>query len=324
MRAILLAAGLGTRLGSLSDERPKPMLPVCDIPLLRFGLALLRGHGVTEVAVNLHHRGDTIRAELGDEVRYSEEDPILGTGGALVKLGDWLTDGGRASFLVVNGKVVIDVDLAELERRHESTGALATLVVRETPDAQKWGAIELDAQDRVTRILGQGQPGARACMFTGVHVVSPAALARLPSSGESDSVRQSYIPALLDGERLSALRYDGYFHEHSTPARYLQGNWNLLHGRARLRHPPGPFIGVDATARTAGATLVEPVRIAAGAIIEAGAQVGPDVVVGRNAVVRAGARLERVVVWPDAVAAGTLRDAIVTPRGVQAVAPDAT
>jgi NDP-sugar pyrophosphorylase family protein len=324
MRAMILAAGFGTRLGTLSDERPKPMLPVCDIPLLRFGLALLRGHGFSDVAVNLHHRGQIIRDELRDEVRYSEEDTLLGTGGGLVKIGDWLTDGGRASFLVVNGKVVIDVDLAELVRRHEASGAVATLVVREVPDAKKWGAIDLDENDRVTGILGQGRPGARACMFTGVHVVSPRALQRLPSSGESDSVRQSYIPALLDGEPIAALRYGGYFHEHSTPARYLDGNWNLLRGRARLRHPPGPLDGVDATARTDGATLKGPLRVGAGAIVEAGAQLDGDVVVGHGATVRSGARLQRVVIWPGAVVdGGELRDAIVTPRGVQPVAPDA-
>jgi NDP-sugar pyrophosphorylase family protein len=65
-RALILAAGLGTRMGTLSDERPKPLLPVCDIPLIRYAVALLRGAGIDEIAVNLHHHGELIRAELGD------------------------------------------------------------------------------------------------------------------------------------------------------------------------------------------------------------------------------------------------------------------
>ncbi|HEX4460770.1 MAG TPA: sugar phosphate nucleotidyltransferase, partial [Polyangia bacterium] len=89
-RALILAAGFGTRLGALSDERPKPLLPVCDIPLIRYAVALLRGHGITEVAVNLHHRGELIRAELGDGFHYSEESTILGTGGGIVQLQEWL------------------------------------------------------------------------------------------------------------------------------------------------------------------------------------------------------------------------------------------
>ena len=81
-RALLLAAGFGTRLGTLSDERPKPLLPVCDIPLIRYGVALCRAHGIEELAVNLHHRGDLIEAELGDgralgvSIRYSREETI--------------------------------------------------------------------------------------------------------------------------------------------------------------------------------------------------------------------------------------------------------
>jgi len=92
LRALVLAAGLGTRLGALSDERPKPMIPVCDVPLIRYAVALLAGHGVTEIAVNLHHKGALIETELGSgadlgvSITYSHEPVILGTGGAIVKL----------------------------------------------------------------------------------------------------------------------------------------------------------------------------------------------------------------------------------------------
>ena len=298
-RAIILAAGLGTRMGTLSDERPKPLLPVCNVPLVRYAAALLRGAGIDEIAVNLHHRGDLIRAELGDGFHYSEEPEILGTGGGLRKIGDWLTHGGRHSFVVVNGKLVSDIDVAATLRHHDATNAAATMVVREVPDAQKWGAIDVADDGRVTGIIGQGRPGAHACMFTGVHVISARLLARLPATGESDSIRQAYIPALLDGERLEAIRFSGYWHEHSTPERYLQGNWNLLSGSVRLTQPPP---GVCA--------------IAPSATVEPGAQLSGLVVVGARSVVRAGARLDRVVVWPDSTVDGTIANAIVTPRGV--------
>jgi len=298
-RALVLAAGLGTRMGALSDERPKPLLPVCDVPLIRYAVALLRGAGIDEIAVNLHHRGELIRAELGDGFHYSEERDILGTGGGIVKIADWLTNGGRDSFVVVNGKIVTNIDVAATLRHHDATGATATMVVREVPDAKKWGAIDVGDDGRVTGIIGQGRPAAHACMFTGVHVLSPRLVARLPSTGESDSIRQAYIPALLDGERIEAIRFAGYWHEHSTPERYLQGNWNLLSGSVTLTHPPP---GVHA--------------IAPSAIIEPSAQLSPLVVVGARSVVRAGARLDRVVVWPDCVVDGTHTNAIVTPRGV--------
>lgn len=304
-RALILAAGLGTRLGTLSDERPKPLLPVCNVPLVRYAVALLRGHGIDEIAVNLHHRGELIRAELGDGVRYSEEAEILGTGGGIVRIADWLTRGGRDSFVVVNGKIVTDIDIAATLRHHDATDAAATMVLREVPDAHKWGAIELDGAGRVTRIIGEGTPGARVCMFTGVHVLSPRLIARLPATGESDSIRQAYLPALRAGERIEGVVHEGYWHEHSTPARYLQGNWNVLGGSVKLTYPPA---GVG--------------RLGEGVVVEDGAVLGERVVVGARSRVRAGARLERVVVWPDSVVEGAVSDAIVTPRGVFGVAPD--
>ncbi|HEY2748744.1 MAG TPA: sugar phosphate nucleotidyltransferase [Polyangia bacterium] len=301
-RALILAAGLGTRLGTLSDERPKPLLPVCDIALIRYAVALLRGAGIDEIAVNLHHRGDLIRAELGDGFHYSDEPTILGTGGGIRKIADWLTRGGRDSFVVVNGKIVSTIDVAATLRHHDATNATATMVVREVPDAHKWGAIDVGADGRVTGIIGQGQPGAHSCMFTGVHVLSPRLVDRLPATGESDSIRQAYIPALLDGERIEAVRHAGYWHEHSTPERYLQGNWNLLSGSVTLTQPPGPIRA-----------------IAPDAIVEPGAQLSPLVVVGARAIVRAGARLDRVVIWPDSTVDGELANAIVTPKGITAV-----
>jgi NDP-sugar pyrophosphorylase family protein len=330
IRAIILAAGFGTRLGALSDERPKPLLPVADVPLIRYALAHLVGHGVTEIAINLHHRGELIERELGDgsafgcRITWSREETILGTGGGLLRLGDWLTDGGRAPFFVVNGKILTDVDLGAVARRHAERGALATMVVREVPDAAKWGAIYVNRESgAVDGILDARRPGAapdgalRACMFTGVHVIAPALLDRLPREGESDSIRHAYIPALRDGAPIAALVHDGLFHEHSTPGRYLEGNWLVLDGRARLPFPPGPATGVDPTARVAdGAVLRPPYRVGPGAVIEAGAVVGPYAVVGARAHVGPAARLDHAVVWPDASCDRPLTRAIVTPRAV--------
>src|SRR5687767_7080185 len=100
-RAMLLCAGLGTRLGRLADERPKPMLPVCDLPIVRYGIALLVGHGIRDIVVNTHHRGDVIEAEIGDgaalgaRVRYSAEPELRGTGGGLKQALHLLDPEGR-------------------------------------------------------------------------------------------------------------------------------------------------------------------------------------------------------------------------------------
>lgn len=322
VRAMLLCAGFGTRLGALSDLRPKPMLPVCDLPILRYGIAQLVGHGIRDIVINVHHRGDVIEQELGDgaalgaRIQYSHEAELLGTGGGLKRALPLLDpDGTDAPFVSMNGKLIFDVDLTALVAAFAADReALGMMVVRRVPDAVAWGAVDVRATDgrsRVVDVLGDG-----AHMFCGVHVTRPSVVARLPD-GEACMIRQGYLPWLRAGAPVAAFEHgDGYFAEHSTPERYLASNWALLEGTA-LTHPPGPLTGVDPTARIAADAIVRgPVRIGPGARVEAGAVVGPLAVIGADATVAAGARLERTVVWSTARAEGVLADAIVTVRGV--------
>jgi NDP-sugar pyrophosphorylase family protein len=306
---MILAAGFGTRLGTLSDERPKPLLPVADVPLIRYAEALLHAAGVSRIVVNLHHRGELIERELGDAVVYSREGRILGTAGGIRRALPLL---GDEPFFVVNGKILLDLDLDEVLRAHRASGAAATLVVRPDPEARRWGAISAPENGGPIRsILGDGD-----FMFTGVHVISPALVARFPDDGQERCiVKQGYIPWIAEGAPIHAYVARGYFMEHSTPARYLEGNRNVLRGIATLRHPPGVLVGVDPGARVdPTATIVSPVRIGPGAVIGAAAVVGPDAVVGARAVVAPGTTVAESVVWPDARVDAAARRAIVTPR----------
>jgi mannose-1-phosphate guanylyltransferase len=323
-RAMILAAGFGTRLGPLSEERPKPLLPVCDVPLIRYAVALLAGHGITDIVVNLHHRGQQIADDLKDGTRmgvkivYSREEHILGTGGGIRKVLDLL---GNEPFIVMNGKIIIDVDLGAVLARHRESGAQATLVVRPDADAARWGAIDAPQEGgRIRKLLGEG-----AFMFTGVQVLDPALVARLPTDGvECDIVRQGYVPWLAEGAAIDAYVSDGYFMEHSTPERYLRGNMNVLRGQAGIKYPPTVLTGVDPSAEVhAEAQLIPPVRIGPGARIGAYAEVGPDVVVGAYASVAAGMRVQRTVIWPRAHIREDADNAIFTPtQRLKNVLPD--
>ena len=307
MRAMILCAGLGTRLGKLGADCPKPMLPVCGLPILRYGVANLVGHGVRDLVINTHHLGDVIRAELGDgsrfgaRIQYVHEVALLGTGGGLKHALPLLDPDGRDEpFLSINGKLIFDLDVTALAAAFRAAGpeVLGMMVVRRVPDAVAWGAVDVRRDARgphVVDILGTGEH-----MFCGAHVTRPSVMARLPA-GESDSIRQGYLPWLRAGERVAAYEHDGgYFAEHSTPERYLQSSWDLLDG-APLRHPPAHLGGVDPTARIhPTATLVAPLHVAAGATIDAGVTVGPYAVVGAGAHVRRS--LARTVVWAGAIA----------------------
>jgi mannose-1-phosphate guanylyltransferase len=329
-RVMLLAAGRGTRLGPLGVALPKPMVPVCGYPAIRFGLAACARAGLGDVTINLFHHGGLIRAALGDgadlgvRIRYSEEADLLGTGGGIAHARPLL---GPGPVLVINAKVVAAVDLGDVLRHHGAAGAVATMVLRDDPAARRWGAIRVDETGRVVGILDARSPILPAGavverMFTGIHVVEPALMDRLRPI-PSDVIRDAYIPALEAGARIAAVRFDGYFAEHSTPARYLAGNLALLRAPALLPYPPGPLTGVDPNARVAaGAVIHGPCRIAAGATIAAGAEVGPAVVIGAGAHVAAGVRLREAVVWPDTVVTADADRCVVTPTGIVPVPDD--
>lgn len=309
VRAMILAAGYGTRLQAIGQRRPKPMLPVCGTPLVRWSVRWLVHHGVRDIAVNLHHLGEQIEAELGDgsalgaRIRYSpEHGMILGTGGGLRKARPLIDAGDDAPIVVVNGKILIDLDLRALLAAHRAHGGEATMVLRPDP-AGEWGRpLRLDADGRLVELVGERSPVAQGplggpLMFTGVHVLQPRLLDRIPPDGEQCVIRTAYRAAAAEG-RVHGVVTDGYWWEHSTPERYRQGVWNVLDGKAALPHAEHLLRGVHPEAVIEPGAMVEPpVWIGPGAHVGAGARVGPYVQLGARSRVAPGVRLRRVVVW---------------------------
>jgi NDP-sugar pyrophosphorylase family protein len=313
---MLLCAGLSTRLGKLGASCPKPMLPVCGVPILAYGITNLVAHGITELVINTHHKGDLIERDIGDgrrfgaRIQYTREPVLLGTGGGLKHALPLLDPEGRDEpFVSLNGKLIFDLDVTALVAAYRAAGdILGMMVVRRVPDARDWGAVRVEVDDRgprVSDILGDGEH-----MFCGVHVTRPSVMARLPA-GESDSIRQGYLPWLRAGERVAAYEHrTGYFAEHSTPERYLASNWSLVGGEP-LRHPPSKLHGIDPTARIhPSATIAPPVRIGAFAVVGPGVTVGPNAIIGDGGVVRAS--IADTVVWAGAVVDTTPDEPIVT------------
>ena len=330
MNVMLLAAGRSTRLGTLGLALPKPLVPICGIPAIRFGLHAAARAGARRVVINVFHRGDLVQATLGDgqtdgvELAYSVEEDLLGTGGGIAKARHLF---GPGPVLVMNAKVVADLRLAALMAAHGRGGAVATMLLRDDAEARRWGAIAVDATGRVVGILDARSPRpaegpVTERMFTGVHVLERALVDTLRPVF-SDVIRDAYIPALLAGETIRGEALPGYFAEHSTPARYLEGNLALLRDPALLADPPAPLVGVDVSAAIDPRATVEgPVRIEAGAVVERDAQIGPLVVLGRGARVTSGVWITRAVVWPGATVAGPVEQAVVTGSGTVEISPN--
>ncbi len=322
---MVLAAGFGTRLGPLGDERPKALLPVCNRPLYHYAFELLSSASIRRVVVNTHNMAELVEETIssdpaGMEVLFSREEPeILGTGGG-VKAASRFFD--NRPVVVVNAKLVTDLDLMDVVEAHRRSGALATMVVRPDPDARAWGAVEVDGSGMVRGIAGMRDPSAPSdldpFMFTGIAVLEPEFLAVLPD-GPSCIVRQGYHAHLRAGRSIGAFVHRGYWHEHSTPSRYLRGNFNLLEGKGPVYRAEGkgPVAHLSSDAIVGqGVEFVEPYLVGAGARIEDGARVGPHVVLGQGARVAAKSRVARAVVWDGAEVTGHLDGAVVTGRQV--------
>lgn len=323
VQVMILAAGRSTRLGSLGTVLPKPLVPICGYAAIEFGLALCRHAAWPDVVVNVHHHAGLLQQTLGDggrfgvRLRYSVETELLGTGGGIAHARPLF---GPGPLLVMNGKVVADIDLAAVLAAHRSAppGTVATMVLRDDPSPGAWAPVTVDAQGRVVGlrdVKGLAAPVGPVVgrMFTGIHVIEAALLDRLPAAGVSDVIGDAYIPALLAGHRIHSVTMSGYFAEHSTPERYLQGNMALLRQPGLVAHPPGSLVGVDPGAAVhPTARIIMPSRVAPGAVVEAGAVVGPDAVICAGGRVAPGAQVEGSVVWSGAVARGQVQATVVT------------
>jgi NDP-sugar pyrophosphorylase family protein len=204
-RAMVLAAGRGTRLAPLTHTVPKPLVPVGGRPLLEHILAFLRAGGITDVVVNLHHLGHRIEEHLGDgarfglRIRYSWEDPILDTGGG-IKRAEPLLAG--EPFVVINGDSLLELRLREVIEFHHARGGIATMALRPDLEAARYGLIEIDADDRVRRLVGLPGPfdgPLRGFMFPGLHVFQPEVFAWMRPGTAYSIVRETYPKLLTAG-----------------------------------------------------------------------------------------------------------------------------
>lgn len=213
---MVLCAGHGTRLGDLTREMPKPMLPVNGRPMLAYILAHLRNHGFDEVAINLHFRPEMIREYFGDgsayglKIVYSEERELLGTAGGVKKMEEFLRGGGP--FLVQYGDVVTDQDLGALMKFHRGRGALATLLLHQR--AKSNSIVSLAEDGKIIGFLERPDEATRRGVVSpwvnsGICVCEPEFLAAIPAGVACDLPRDVYAK-LVGGGRLFGFPLTGH------------------------------------------------------------------------------------------------------------------
>ncbi len=288
---MILAAGLGTRLRPLTDELPKPLVPVGDRAAVAHIAERLARAGIGEAVLNTHHLAEAFTPARIDglplRLRVIHEASILGTGGGVANAAPLL---GVGDVIVWNGDILVDVDVAALLRAHRAERASATLAV--APRARGEGTVGVAADGAVVRLRGErfGEE-ARGGDFLGIYALGSVLRARLPEVG--CLIGDGCLPALRAGERIASFAVTTAWDDIGSIASYLQANARWLERQAAPR-----WVG-------AGAVIAEGITIE-GSVIGEGAQVS-----GRGLV-------RGAVIWPGARAAAPLEGVVVTAKGVVA------
>lgn len=240
MKAMVLAAGFGTRLGSLTDEIPKPMLDVEGRPMLEYIIAQLQRHGFDDLVINLHYRPDVIRGYFGDgsrwgmRIRWSHEPSLLGTAGGVKNVESFF---GAGDFLVQYGDVVTDEDFSGMLRFHRSHQGLATLLVHERPKSNS--VICLDAERRIERFLERPNDDERrgvqsSWVNSGICIARRELLDHIRPGRPGDLPRDVYVPLVDAGKLLFAWPLTGYRSAVDSPGRLQELRAAVREGRVGI------------------------------------------------------------------------------------------
>ncbi len=302
---MILAAGYGERLWPLTSDRTKPALPVLGKPLVGYVAEYLAKYGIEDVIVNLHHQPESVRGALGDgsqfgvRLQYVHEPVILGTSGAMDNARRFLEGD---TFIVVNGKLITDLDLKAALETHRQKKALATLVLLRNPKHERFSIVE--TRDGLVSNFG-GMPGPLSpdsqadppLMFTGIQILESRIFDYIPRGVFSHSTTEVYPRAIANGERIAAHVAEGMWYELSTLKRYLDISLALLRRQGRDVYT-GRNPSIDEQAEVHESVLWDNVTVEKGAHVR-------RAILGDGVRVLAGERRENVVVVRAELVAGT-------------------
>lgn len=315
MKAMILAAGVGSRLDPLTRSVPKPMAPIVNKPVMEHIVHLLAKHGFDEVICNTHHLAAHIEdyfaktpaAELGAQVSFNREAKLMGTAGGLKRVAqerDFFNDSG--TFLVSGGDDLTSLDLTAMLRQHRDSGALATIALTRVDDPSQFGVVVLNDDNSIERFVEKPAPGTEPSNLvnTGVYLFEPAVFDLIPAEQFYDFGKELFPLLLEKGAPFYGFESDDYWRDVGNLREYRDCHDDFFTGDIALNiglkaNADGNFIG-DGCSIDTSAKLEAPVVIGANTQIGANAVVSKMSVIGENCVVGANATIVHSILWDGA------------------------
>tara|TARA_Y100000590_G_scaffold89601_1_gene100823 strand:+ start:258 stop:1250 length:993 start_codon:yes stop_codon:yes gene_type:complete len=296
MKAMILAAGFGTRLKPLTNNLPKPLFPILNRPILEHTINFLKSQGIQEIAINLHHKSEKIINYFGDgkklgvNLHYSKEEKILGTAGGIKKLQKFFKN---EPFYVINSDVLTDINLSDVMRFHKEKKSKLTLVVRKVSNPNKYQPILRSDQGRIESFLGHSITNSKnstQVMFTGIQIIEPDIFSRIPENKFCGTTEDVFPKMIMDGLPVYGYLHQGYWIDIGTRETYIKIQADVLDGRLILKTPPSMKPGEH--------LIAPPVHIGKDCRITQEAQIGPNAVLGKNCYLHKGAVVKNSILWP--------------------------
>jgi len=308
MQAVVMAGGGGTRLRPLTTNRPKPMVPVANKPILEHTLDLSKKHNFSDVVLTLHYLPNIVRdyfqsgEEFGVNLTYLVEEKPLGTAGG-VKNAERYLDG---TFVVFSGDVLTDINLGKALSFHKQKGAAATIVLTQVANPTDYGIVITEKSGRIKKFLEKPTWGEvfSDTINSGIYILEPDVLKHVKTDMEFDFSKHLF-PALLElGEPLFGYAADGYWCDIGNPMQYLQANYDALQGRLKVkihgRETNGVWIGEGAEIEDY-VEIKEPAIIGSRARIREKASIGSLSIIGNGVTIDEKASTKRAIVWDNTV-----------------------
>ena len=327
MKAMILAAGVGSRLDPLTRAIPKPMVPVVNRPVIEHIVLDLKKHGFDEIMVNLHYLGDVIQQGLGDGARlgvhisYAQEDKLWGDAGSVKRSQAFF---GDETFLVVGGDDISDIDLSGLMDLHREKRAASTIATTVVEDPSQFGIVVTDEDGRITRFLEKPKGGDvfSNTANTGVYVLEPDVFDLIPPDTFWGFGNNVFPSLLASGRPLYGFATTSYWKDVGNLQVYRQTNFDALAGLVHLDIPlhqesPGFWKGENVTLDPT-AQIGSPVAIGNNVTVGARAKLLENTVIGDGCVIEADVTLKDSILWAGAhISRGTHLERCVVGTGAQ-------
>ncbi len=306
-KAMVLAAGLGTRLRPLTDLISKPMAPIVNRPVMEHIIKLLAGHGFKDIVCNLHYFPDEIKNYFGDgskwgvNIVYSFEEELLGTAGGVKKVEDFFQG---QTFLVVSGDALTDIDLSSAYDFHKEKKGEATLVLTRVEDTSQFGVVLLDDEKRIKGFQEKPLSGeAKSDLAnSGIYFFESSIFRYMPPKGQFYDFGKNLFPDLLRRDvPYYGYRHKRYWNDVGSLDEYQMGNFDALEGKVKVDIPgkmikEGVWIGRNCKIQE-DVIIIPPVCIGDDCIIKSGAKLYGPIILGDNTTVGERAILYRGIKW---------------------------